>query len=80
MTGFEPVFFAVGSNRSPNCAVTTDQYSFIVSFSMEDNKSFSTIVVLDSLGEGFNSWGNNKEKELIDLGLEGWEFESKFLI
>ena len=47
---------------------------------MEDNKSFSTIVVLDSLGEGFNSWGNNKEKELIDLGLEGWEFESKFLI
>ena len=57
-----------------------DQYSFIVSFSMEDNKSFSTIVVLDSLGEGFNSWGNNKEKELIDLGLEGWEFESKFFI
>jgi hypothetical protein len=57
-----------------------DQYSFIVTFFMEDNKSFSTIVVFDRLGEGFNSWGGNKEKELINLGLEGWGFESQFLI
>ncbi|MEI7489437.1 MAG: hypothetical protein WCJ72_18880, partial [Chryseobacterium sp.] len=57
-----------------------DQYSFIITFSTEDNKSFSTTVVLDMrLGSMFNQW-EDKEKEFIDLGLEGWGFKSKFLI
>lgn len=56
-----------------------DNYYFIVAFSTEDKKSFSISLFLKRLAEGHNQW-EKKEKDLVNLGLEGWGFESRFLI
>ncbi len=56
-----------------------DNYYFIVTFSTEDKKSFSISLFLKRLAEGHNQW-EKKEKDLVNLGLQGWGLQSKFLI